>query len=70
MRMMGRPVVVMAMGAFPRRGACLRHRHLLCKLSRRHRCGVLGLSPSRSGTYFYIAVAVYSVGSLNDLVRR
>ena len=63
---MGRPVVVMAMGAFPRHGACLRHPHLLCKLSRHHRCGVLGLSPSRSGTNFFIAV--YSVGGLNDLV--
>ena len=66
MGVMGRPVVVMAIGAFPRRGACLRHRHLLCKLSRRHRCGVLGLSPSRSVTNFFIAV--YSVGGLNDLV--
>ena len=62
MGVMGPPVVVMTVGAFPRHGACLRHR----KLSRRHRCGVLGLSPSCSGTHFFIAF--YFVGGLNDLV--
>ena len=41
-------------------GACLRHCHLLCKLSRHHRCEV------RSGTHFFIAV--YSVGGFNDLM--
>ena len=63
MGVMGRPVVVMAMGAFPRHGACLRHR----KLSRRHRCGVLGLSPSRSVTNFFMRCLLRG---LNDLVRR
>ena len=65
MGVMGRPVVVMTMSAFPRHDACLRHPHLLCKLSLHHRCGLLGLSPSRSGTHFFIAV--YSLEGSNDL---
>ena len=69
MGVMGPPVVVM--GAFPRHVdpcACLRHSGLLCRLSVTVIIvvGVLGLSPSCSGTHFFIGV--YFVGGLNDLV--
>ena len=47
-------------------GACLHHRHLLCRLSRHRRCGVLELLSSRSGSLFFF-IAVHFVGDLNVL---
>ena len=67
MDVMGRPVVVM--DAFPLHGEpwCLSSPlSSALGLSRHHRCGVLELFPSCTGTLFFIAV--YFVEGLDDLV--